>query len=136
MIIKSFKQTVTKRSDLILLDTAKRYLSVLIVFLLIGTLEPVSNARVRTRSWLSTFRPSINRLHLLHGLIHLKYVFFEDDSQQKDSKRSFKQFSARNLELLASHFNSYWLSILDRVKHSSYIAFFASFPLRSPPSFS
>jgi hypothetical protein len=136
MIVKNSKQTLTKRSELILLDTAKRYLSVLIVFLLIGTLGPVSNAKVRARSWPFTFGPSINRLHLLHGLIHLKYVLFEDDSQQKDSKRSFKQFSARNLELLASHFNSYWLSIFDRVKHSSYIAFFASFTLRSPPSFS
>lgn len=136
MIVKSFKQTLTKGSDAILLETAKRYLSVLIVFLLMGTIGQVSNAKVRARSWPFTFRPSINRLHLLHGLIHLKYVFFEDDSQQKDSKRSFKQFPARNLKLLASHFNSYWLSIFDRVTHSSYIAFFASFSLRSPPSFS
>jgi hypothetical protein len=134
--IKSFKQILAKRSYPILLYTGKRYLRVLIVFVLIGTLGPVSHHKVRARSWPFTLRSSIHRLHLLPGLIQRKYVLFEDDSSLKDSKRSSKQFTARNLELLASHFHSYWLSIFDRVRQSSYIAFFASFPLRSPPTFS
>jgi hypothetical protein len=132
---KNFIEVLSKHSDLTQLDTVKRYLCVLILFALVGAFGSVFYHKGQEKSWPFTSSSFIHRLHLLHGLIQRKYVL-KQDSTVKDFLESFKQFSARNLELLACPLNSHLSVFFDGVKHSSYIAFFALFPLRSPPLFS
>jgi hypothetical protein len=133
---KNFIQMLSVHINLNWLNTAKRFLCVLIMFAAVACLGLVCYHKGQRRPWLFTSSSSIHPLHILHGLIQKKYVLLEDNSTVKDSKRSFKQFSARNLGLLVYSFNSHWLTIFAEVKQSPYVAFFASFPLRSPPLFS
>jgi hypothetical protein len=132
---KNFIQVLSNHSDLTRLDVVKRYLCVLMVFAIVGAFGSIFYHKRQESSWLFTSSTFIHRLHLLHGLIQRRYVL-KQYSTVKGSKKSLKQFSARNLELLACPLNSHWSIFFDGVKHSPYIAFFASLPLRSPPLFS
>ncbi len=131
---KNLLQTLLKYTDITRLGTAKKYLCILLVFAVSGNLVPIlSIQKIQRRPWLSNSSFSISRSRLLGSLIQKKYIVFEDSPTVKDSKESFKQFSAQGIGFLAGNLNSYSSTILDRVEHSPHIAFFALSSLRSPP---
>lgn len=137
MSAKNFRQILFKLTDLTPLGTAKRYLCILLMFAVAGSLVPIfSIQKIQRRLWLSNSSVSISRSRLLGSLIQKKCIIFEDSFTVKDSKKSFKQFSAQGLGFLARNLDSYSSTIFDRVEYSPHIAFFALFSLRSPPLFS
>jgi hypothetical protein len=123
------------------LDTIKNYLFVLIVFAVAGTLGLLSLSHDdQQKSRLFNSESFIPRSHLLDDLIRKKYVLLEDDFTVKDSKKSLRQFPIGDFELLTnSHLNLHREVFFNGVESSSsisFISFFGSLNLRSPPLFS
>lgn len=117
-------------------DTIKRYLSVLILVALTGTLGLIPSLHELETPWLATLSFT-SQQHYPDSITQGKYLpSNEDEFIIKGFKNLFELFSTENFESLTSPINSYWEIFLDTEKSSPYISFFGSFPLRSPPYFS
>ena len=123
--------------------TIKRCLCVLIVVAGLGTLEQISlSQKVQQKSWLLTSISPIFHPHFSDNLIQQEKYVLEKDDFAIEGPRIFRSqisrelFSIANIKLLTYPLNSHWRILFDAIKHSPYILFFASLPLRSPPLFS
>ncbi|MCI0454902.1 MAG: hypothetical protein L0Y68_07910 [Candidatus Dadabacteria bacterium] len=113
----------------------RRYLLLLIVVVIAGTVGPISlSQQIKDKQWLSTSSSFIFHPHASDNLNKDKYaVRDQDDFTTEDYQVFDKFFLLDNSNLLTSPLNSNWGVFLDAGNSSPYVSFFSSLPLRSPP---
>lgn len=144
MRVKDIMQIFSRLTEATRTDTVKKYLSVLTIIIVVGTLGLISlPQRSQQKSWISASNASTFQSHFINNLIKQEYLLPDEDNTNIDdfSEESFKKFhkwfTITNFELVANTFINPHLEIFfDAGKFSPYISFFASIPLRSPPLFS
>lgn len=117
-------------------DTLRKYLSVLTLIALTGTLGLIPSLHELENPWL-TNSGFTSQQHYPDSLTQVKYLpSNEDELTVEGSKSLLKLVSIEGFQHSISPANAYWESLIDGEKSSPYALLFGSLPLRSPPYFS
>ncbi len=144
MRVKDIAQVAYKLNTISGLDAAQRCFYTLIVIIAIGVLglTPLPQ-KGKNKPWLFTSRPLSLHSHfsnIYNSTQQRKYALIDNNEDKdfsvEDSPLFSKLFAVAIGLLILSSINSQWWEIFfDKIKSFTYISFFSSLPLRSPPLF-